>query len=374
MKGFKEQLKRDLQHDAPYTNELKQRLLQTKQQPKKRNWQVLSVTIGLFALIAMIMLIQFAPQQSAQTASEGHQLLPIIDDVSGLEVIKPNYAEIIGEQWNLHFLPMIINRQEKITYGDYVAFYGEDGLVVSTVFGLRNDRVTMNEGQILVNDKPLNIHGLGEIIPYEHRNDAFLNPYFIRTRANTFGEFINETIKAERDELVVYEVGDKNKNKLLKINENQLAGKVVGFQNFELTFHLTEEEQKAFDLFKTDYNLQHLKDVSPVAITKMYLLSDAALDMETYEALLTTNINMETETIRNYYKKTKRIRQEMFTKETSELSIAYLFAGLENAHFEQLSDTKGIVKFISINGSETGLNMEKNEDGIWQPAFTHAYY
>ena len=374
MKEFKSQLQKELKQDAPFTNELRQRLLQTKRKPKKRNWQVISVSVAMCGLIAMILFAQFAPQQIVQTASEGHTLLPIIDDVSGLEVVEPYYAEILGERWTLHFLPMIIDRQENITYGDYVAFYGEDGLTVSTVFGLSKDRVTMNEGQILVNDKPLKIHRLDQVIKYEDQNDAFLNPYFIRTRANTFGKFINETLTAKKDELIIYQVGAHNENKLLKINENQLAGKVVGFQNFELTFGLTEAEQQAFDLFKTDYNLQHLKDVSPEAIAKMYLLSDATLDMETYEALFTTNINMETETLRNYYKKTKRIRQEMYTKETSELTIAYLFAGMEDAQFEKRTATQGVVKFKTIEGTETELSMEKNEQGIWQPAFTHAYY
>ena len=60
----------------------------------------------------------------------------------------------------------------------------------------------------------------------------------------------------------------------MKISEGQLVGKVVGFQNFELTFELTEQEQQVFDAFKADYNIEKLKNMTPQAITKMFLLSD----------------------------------------------------------------------------------------------------
>lgn len=62
------------------------------------------------------------------------------------------------------FLPMIIDKEAPITYGDYIAFYGTDGLVVSTVVGLGNDHVAMKQGQILVEDTPLKVHGLNEQI------------------------------------------------------------------------------------------------------------------------------------------------------------------------------------------------------------------
>ena len=121
--------------------------------------------------------------------------------------------------------------------------------------------------------------------------------------------------------------------------------------------------------------IMHLrKNMTPQAITKMFLLSDIERDYETYEALFTTNSNEETESVRRYYEKTKIVRQELLTEEINRLIIANLFAGLENAEFEQQTATKGIVKFYSIEGSETELGMEKNAQGIWQPAFSRAIY
>ncbi|MEK4627828.1 MAG: hypothetical protein ABS944_04830 [Solibacillus sp.] len=377
MKEFKNRLKQELQQDVPFTNDIKQRLLQTKKIKRKGNWQVISVSIVTCFIIGVLLFTQFFPQNYFQTASGENELLPIIDDVSGLEVINPRYANIIGEQWMLNFLPMIVDKQASITYGDYVAFYGTDGLIVSTIFGLGNDNVTMNQGQILVNNKSLKVHRLNQPIKVEDMNNPFHNPYLVRSRGTTPAPFSDQTISTEKDELIVYDNNLENGNTILKIHENQLLGKVVGFQNFKLTFELTDEEQRVFTSYKMDYNIERLKDMTPQAIVKMFLLSDIEQDYRTYEALFTSNINEETESVRRYYEKTKRVRQEMFTKELNQLIIGNLFAGIENAHFEQRTDTVGVIKFNAtnaINGGETELTMERNEQGIWQPAFSRAIY
>ena len=160
MKAFKDRLKEELRQDAPFTTEIKQRISQPKQMKRRINWRVLSVSIAACFIIGLMLSIEFFQQNSLQTVSQQNELLPIVDDVSSLDVIEPEYAHLLGKQWMLHFLPMIIDKEATITYGDYIAFYGTDGLVVSTVLGLGKDHVTMKQGQILVNNTALKVHGL----------------------------------------------------------------------------------------------------------------------------------------------------------------------------------------------------------------------
>ncbi|MCH7322268.1 hypothetical protein LZ480_10225 [Solibacillus sp. MA9] len=372
MMGFKKQLRQELQQDAPFTNDLKQRLLQTKPTPKKQNWQVLSVSVAVCCLIGMLLIAQFAPQKSVLTASESETLLPLLDDVTGLEVIEPSYARLLGEQWMLESLPMVIDKDAPITYGDYVAYYTPGGIIVSTVLGLANDSVTMDEGQITVNGTVLKVRGLGEKLTEMNKRDPFLNPYYFQEHGVTFSSFANETIKAAKDELLVYQ--NVEQHQLLKINEGQLAGKVTAIQaSDELALTLTAEEQAVFEAFKIDHDLERLRHISPVVIAKMYLLSEIEMDFPTYEALFTTAQSSEIFEVKAYYEKTKALHQQLFTPELNRILIATYFNGLQEGEFEQDTDTEGWVMFTGENGLPAGVGMAKNEQGIWQPSFVSLF-
>ncbi|MGN7476811.1 hypothetical protein ACTHOQ_03055 [Solibacillus silvestris] len=373
MKEFKNQLKQELKHDAPFTDELKRRLLQTKRKPEKRNWQVLSVSAAICCLIGMLVFAQLSPQHNVQTANEGGTLLPIIEDVSGLEVIEPRKAYLLGEQWMLHSFPMVIDQDAPITYGDYVAYYTPEGIIVSTVLGLADDSVTMDEGQIRVNGTVLTVRGLGEKIGEEEKKDPFKNPYYFYEWGIKFTPFANETINTGKDELLVY--NNEDYQQLLKVKNAQLAGKVTAIQApDELALTLTPDEQAVYEAFKTDYDLERLRTVSPIAITKMFLFSEIEQDYETYEALFTNVENKHTLEVKRHYEKTKAVRQQLFTPELNRLMIAAGFNGVEQATFEQRSETEGWVVFTGENGLPASAGMEKNEQGIWQPSFSRAVY
>lgn len=376
MKGFKNQLRQELEQDAPFTKELKQRLLQTKPKRKKHNWQVLSVSVAFCCLIGMLLFAQFAPQNSVLTASKGEALLPLLDDVTGLEIIDHKYAHLLGEQWMLGGFPMVIDKDAPITYGDYVAYYTPTGIIVSTVLGLANDSVTMDEGQIIVNGTVLKMRGLGEKIEGDLKKDPFKNPYYYHESSETFSPFVNETIQVAKDELVIYSYHlEKSRHQLLTIKEAQLAGKVTAIQaTDELAYTLTPEEQAAYEAFKIDHNLERLRHISPVSIVKMFLFSDIDQDYGTYEALMSTSDNKDILEVRRHYEKTKAVRQQLFTPELNRLIIARYFNGIENATFDQRSDTEGWVVFTGENGLPSEVMMEKNAQGIWQPAFSRGIY
>lgn len=376
MKGFKNQLRQELQQDAPFTKEMKQRLLQTKPKRKQRNWQVLSVSVAVCCLIGMLIFAQFAPQKSVLTASEGETLLPLLDDVSGLEVIEPYYAHLLGEQWMLEGFPMVIDKEAPITYGDYVAYYTPSGIIVSTVLGLADDSVTMDEGQIIVNGTVLKMRGLGEKIVGDLKKDPFKNPYYFHERGVSFSPFVNETIQVAKDELVIYSYHlEKSRHQLLKIKDTQLVGKVTAIQaTEELAYTLTPEEQAVYEAFKMNHDLERLHHISPVSIVKMFFLSDIDQDYGTYEALMSTSNNKDILEARQHYEKTKAVRQQLFTPELNRLIIARYFNGIENATFDQRSDTEGWVVFTGENGLPSEVRVEKNEQGIWQPTFHRIIY
>ena len=370
MEGFKEQLKQELEQHAPFTNEMKQRLLQTKRPKSKINWPVLSVFIAACCLIG-IMIFTLLPtsNQSSLAEIEEPALLPIID-VTNEKVIDPKYALLLGKQWMLHFLPMVIDEESSFSYGDYVAYYGRDGLVVSTVLGLEKDTVKMEQGKIVVNEEILRVRGLGDSIGQAFLENPFKNPYYFFKGDEQ--KFIDQTVTTTKDELVVYDFNEGHT--ISKIEESQLVGKVVAIQNFNLTFELSPEELEVYEAFKVDHNLERLKNISALAMTKMFLFSDIEKDYEIYETLFTTVENDETMSVKSYYERTKLVRQELFTEEVNRLIIANLFAGLENAQFNQESETKGFLTFTNIEGMETSASMEKNEQGLWQPAFSRSVY
>lgn len=372
MNGFKEKLTRELRQDAPFTEDIKQRLLQPKQEKPKRNWRIAIVSVVTCCLAVLLFMTLLFPQTNElRLANSGKELLPIIE-VTDEAVIEADTGHLLGAQWMLHFLPVVVDKDAQVTYGDYAAYYTPTGIIVSTVLGLAEDTITMNDGQVTVDGTLLTVRGLGEKIGPEAKKDPFQNPYYFYN----WGEdrpFINGMVETSVDELVVYT--NEEGHQLRKIKEAQLAGKVIALQNREqLAFHLKPEEQAVYDMFKTDYQLERLRDVSPVVIVKMFLLSEMEKDYKTYEALFTTVENKETREIKQHYEKTKRVREEMFTRELNELGIASTFNALEEATFEQQSETKGVVIFLNEQGMESAVGMAKNEQGIWQPAFSRVVY
>lgn len=374
MEGFKQQLKQELDQHVPFTNEIKQRLIQTKRPTPKRNWQVPAVFVAACCMIGILLFSLLPTNQTSVANIKEPPELPIID-VTNEKVINPEYALLIGKQWMLGFLPMVVDEKAPISYGDYVAYYTKEGVIVSTVFGLAKDQVNMEQGQVSVNGEVLKVRGLGEKIEESTIKNPLENPYYFFNWRMSSEKMLDSSLTAASDEFVVYDNQEEG-HTMIKINEAQLIGKVVGIQNFNVTFKLTDEEQTIYETFKKDHNLDHLSDVDPLSIAKIYLMAEIEGDYDTYKALFTTVEDDSTNEIRSYNKKMKPIREAYFTNEISRLISAYVFAGLEKGKFTQTSGNTGEIKFSTVNGDgeETSFSMRKNDDGIWQPAFTRAIY
>ena len=76
MKAFKDRLKEELRQDAPFTTEIKQRILQPKQMKRRINWRVLSVSIAACFIIGLMLSIEFFQQNSLHILNKmkGHAI------------------------------------------------------------------------------------------------------------------------------------------------------------------------------------------------------------------------------------------------------------------------------------------------------------
>lgn len=371
MKEFKDKLKEELQSEVPFTADVKKRLMQIPPKRQQTNWKVQTIAASACILLTFLIITQF-PQLSKQAFSSEVEPLSIITTDSS-NVIDPEYAFLLGDQWMLRGLPMIVEENAQLNYGDYVAYYSTNGIVVSTVLGLSGDKVHMDQGQILVNDKILHVHGLGEKITNDNEDNPLQNPYFFHNISKVIDDFINKEVMTKKGEFVIYD--NQSGHTITTITDAQIIGKVIGVQNFKPTFSLSTDEKKLYDAFKESLDIELFRGVSPLSIAKIYIVAEMELDYEIYNALFTTVEDPSTKQIRKYNEKAQKVREAYFTKEIQQLISAYVFAGLENGTFREINDTLGEISYISpINGSETSFNMRKNKKGIWQPAFSRALY
>ncbi|MCT6925377.1 hypothetical protein [Metasolibacillus sp.] len=300
---------------------------------------------------------------------EKEGLLPILQDGQRIDV---QYSHLLGDAWMFNST-LIIDEKAPIQHGDYIAYYSNDGLIASTVLGVAGDKVTMEQGKVLVNDKAFPMHNLHQKIDLEMLDNPMKNSYFFHTYGNDTLGFANQTLQAKQDELIVYH--NENGHTITTISEQQLAGKVIGVPKVEPTFELSLEEKALYDDFKASHNLELFRNIDPISIAKIYVVAEMQQDFAMYKALFTTVDNRETKEIRKYIEQAQLVREAYFTKEIERLRSARAFAGLEAGTFTAQSEDTGIITFFSpMTGEETTITMRKNAKSIWQPAFTRPIY
>ncbi|MEK4229612.1 hypothetical protein [Solibacillus sp. FSL H8-0538] len=395
MNNLKEQLKQELRSEAPFSEDMKRRILINKQpgkaSVKKLNWQVYTVALAFLLILSFIGMTQDETMATKTVATlptnqnelftllqENETVLPIIEPNGKLVVEpKPGASYLMGKQWMLANLPMVIEREAAIQVGDYIAYYGLSGVNVATVYGVTEDKVQMENGQITLNGEFLALPGAVKPVGDQDAEEKEIAKYYFGEREHYFKtqDYIDVELEQLRtNEYAVY--SNDNGHTVKVINDNQLIGKVVGIQKLEPSFTLTTEEQSLYGAFKETYDLSLLLDVEPLTITKMYLQAEMELDYETYYALLTDRD--PTRTVRaNYLQRTQKIRDYYFTEDIQRLLSAYGFNGIEEGQFEQINEINGMIHFFptsptSTSSLETSAGMLKNEQGIWQPAFIMA--
>ena len=393
MNNLKEQLRQELRAEAPFTEDMKQRILMNnrpvKTPAKKGNWQVSVISLVFVLILGFLVMLQVTPDGTTASKmvttlptdpkelltllKENETVLPIIES-NGQLVIDPDTSFLMGKQWMLSNLPMVIEPDAEIQVGDYIAYYGVDGVTVANVYGVAGDKVQTSHGQVSVNGDLLALPGTVAPIEFDDAEQQEIFKYYFGYRYH-FNKPQRDYIDVELDSLRANEYAvymNDNGHTAMVVKDSQLIGKVIGIEKLEPTFTLTAEEQSLYEAFKEHYDLSLLVGAEPLTITKMFLQAELELDYETYNALFTNREGPARARIEHYIQDTQKIKEYYFTEDIQRLLSAYNYNGIEGGQFEQRSENGGVINFIPPNSGslETSVGMLKNEQGIWQPSFT----
>lgn len=388
MNNFKEQLRQDLRTDAPFTEDMKQRILMNersvKAPTKKFNWQVSVISLAFVLILGFVVILQVIPNEATASKTvatlpkdsndliallqENETVLPIIES-KGQLVIDPDTSFLMGKQFMLSGLPMVIEPDAEIEVGDYIAYYNTYDITVAPVYGVAGDKVQTSNGQVTLNGELLALPGTVTPIEFDDAEQQDIFQYYFSYRDH-FYKPQSDTIDVDLDvlsanEYAVYMNEEGSTAKVIK--ESQVIGKVVGIEKLEPTFTLTADEQSIYEAFKEHHDLSLLEGVEPLAITKMFLHAEMELDFETFYALFTNREGPLQARIEQYKKGTQKIKEYYYTEDIQRLLSAYTFNGIESGEFKG-----GSIKFMPTSYDSMGITvgMLKNEQGIWQPVFS----
>ncbi|MFJ7667003.1 hypothetical protein ACIQXI_07835 [Lysinibacillus sp. NPDC097195] len=383
MNNLKQQLKQELRTDVPFTEDMKQRMLMPnrpiKIHNKKQHWQVPLIALTFILILGFVLKLQFTPQETISAKAvatlptdpydlvklmqKNETVLPIIES-KGKLVIDPSISFIMGKQYVLSHLPMVVDPDAKIEVGDYIAYSDKVDTIVSPVFGIEGDKVQTSNGQVTLNGEYLALPGAVAPVHFAQSEQQDIYKYYFNSRFHMDGAKM-QTIDVNLAPLQEHEYAvymNKKGGTVEVVNDEAFIGKVIGVKKLEPTFTLTAKEQTLYNKFKENYDLSVLKGVKPLSIAKMYAISEAQGDYLTHYSFLAEHTRLE---IEQYIAKQK-IKNYYFTNEIQMLISAYNYNGIEKAKFEQLNETQGTI-IIPIKDFTSSINFVKNEQGVWHP-------
>ncbi|NHN29314.1 RNA polymerase subunit sigma [Paenibacillus agricola] len=134
-------------------------------------------------------------------------------------------------------------------------------------------------------------------------------------------------------------------------------------------FKLSPQEQEVYSRFQKDLNEQHLKELEPISIAKVYIQASLDNKKEVQYALYTDrsgHVLWTKEESEKFTETGDRVQNKQQTLK--------LFNNIEKGSFIQTSDFEGYIEFVprpEVQGAEgkSGFQMIKDEDGIWNVAF-----
>ncbi|MGF2615852.1 hypothetical protein FZC84_07205 [Rossellomorea vietnamensis] len=125
-------------------------------------------------------------------------------------------------------------------------------------------------------------------------------------------------------------------------------------------FTLTEAEQAVYEKFSADYNEEHLSDLEPVSIAKLYVIAGSENNYEAEYALYTDR--------EEYVRWTEEEHLEIsLSEKTTKEEILEIYNGIQNGKFIEKNENHGYIEFN--NNGLKGFQMIKDEDGIWNVGF-----
>jgi hypothetical protein len=129
-------------------------------------------------------------------------------------------------------------------------------------------------------------------------------------------------------------------------------------------FELTQEEQKIYSELQIDLSEQHMKNLPPISVAKIYVQSQFDENYDVTYAL--------------YTDRNDHIR---WTKEEDDLipesdrgtreQLLKTYTNMDKGVFIETSDYEGYIEYQSNKegNSKSGFQMVKDEDGIWNVGY-----
>jgi len=379
MSDFRERLKQDLKVEAPFTQELAKRIEFYKPIRKKRTAKP-AFMLGIVAVVAavFIFLLQATNNPSyLMNANDVPTSMPqLLEQLKNNEVNLPLLSNVKENQQLVTDAHMVLNGElryfnshkaivedvNNYKRGDYVLIEHSGQKYIRQLVGLGGETYGIDGGNVFINERRLVLPGL---VYAPNDGTVSFNEYYryfnqkpIRLDYRELEMIISE------DEYLVQSI-TALQYPVQKIHEEQVIGKVVGFEKVEPTFLLTGEDKNLFESFKKDKDVQKLVGVDPSIIIRMFHTALMEEDAETIYALVPSYVRL-------HNLKVEQVEEMFFaedidmSKESRTSSYAASHNGLENARVEYYGG-KATIYYRNNKGQEgTTLQLYKNAQGFWE--------
>ena len=386
MTNFKQTLKYELKQDAPFTEELKQRLISGKKRTKKKSL-VPFLTGGAIALFVMILFL--FTNRSEQNVLLNAEDVPtdfksIVEILEKTEVRLPLVKEIESNQ--MLYTDVDVSFNGKMDYygndhvvvesgstynrGDYLLFELKSGeQYVRQVLAFENETFEKKNGNLFIEGKQLVLPGWISTAEHNYENEENFYSYasyFIYKQNQDTLEMPSQILK--KGELLV-QANFQRYGDIQIIQDDQVIGKVVALEYFEPTFLLKGEEAEVFESFKKDHNVEKLVGLDPVTIVRMHVTALMERDVETLYAMTPSYAKIQ---------ETKEQFEQMvlpntleFTESEQISAMAYYYNGIENARVV-IDESRADVYYTASNFNQTGQGiwgLIYNPRGFWELSY-----
>ena len=386
MTNFKQTLKYELKQDAPFTEELKQRLIIGKKRTKKKSL-VPFLTGGAIALFVMILFLFI--NKSEQNILLNAEDVPtdfksIVEILEKTEVSLPLVKEIESNQklytdvdvWfngrmdyygNNH---VVVESSSAYNRGDYLLLQLETGeQYVRQVLAFENETFEKKNGDLFIEGKQLVLPGWIGTADHEYEQEENFYSYasyFIYKQDQDTLEMPSRILK--KGELLV-QANFQGYGDVQIIQDDQVIGKVVALEYFEPTFLLKGEEAEVFESFKKDHDVEKLVGLDPVTIVRMHVTALMERDVETLYAMTPSYAKIQ-ETKEKFEQMVLPITLE-FTEPEQISAMAYYYNGIENARVV-IDESRADVYYRASNSNQTSQGiwgLIYNARGFWELSY-----
>ena len=380
MNNFKVALKQELQRDVPFTNELKNELIQITTAKKKKQHGNRKTFLAIGAVMAvtvcMIVFFKMMPSsssdyliQAANVPSEAEEILkmlkenePTLSIVNSVNenqfVVADANTKLTGRLMNFAGSPLVVDKQAEIQRGDYVLIEKNHEQYIRQVVGLADETYMYEAGNLQVNGKQVMLPDMIAMDLSKLRGLNLEREYYYFNINPTYLHDVEEK-KIATNRFLVHATHDEKM--LEEVSVTNVRGKVVGLYEVKPTFIVQGEEAKLLEAFKQSKNPALLINVDPVTILKMFNTALLEKDYGTMYAMQVNYVWAFNVSLTEYM---QTFAYEEFSMEEMNLLYAVMYNGLEEATVTYNSaKTEAYVVFGANNRM---ITLILNKEGFWE--------